>query len=301
MHEPVLLAATIESLNIRPNGVYVDCTYGRGGHTREILKWIGHGGRVLAIDRDLSAIEAGRKSLIDDRLELIYERFSNVGKLLESRQLREKVDGILMDLGVSSPQLDNADRGFSFRADGPLDMRMDRAQGVTAAEWLAAASESELRTCFRELGEERYSGRIARRIIEARRRDPIVTTLDLVAIIKRAVPASNARINPATRTFQAIRLKINAELEELSNGLRQASDCIGVGGRIVVIAFHSLEDRIVKRYFRNLCRAPFADLPHTDGPRFCLLTRKPLRPPDEEVERNPRARSARLRVLERIA
>lgn len=301
MHEPVLLAETIASLNIRPDGLYVDCTYGRGGHTREILRKLGSGGRVLAIDRDPTAVESGREFLSDTRLELVHARFSSVGQLLAMRQSWEQVDGILMDLGVSSPQLDNAERGFSFRAAGPLDMRMDPTVGPTAAEWLAATGEKELRTCFRELGEERFAGRIARKIVELRRQDPIVTTLDLVAVIKQAVPAGYARIDPATRTFQAIRLRINSELEELSTGLTQASETIGVGGRIVVIAFHSLEDRIVKRYFRDLCRPHPTQPPHGDGPRFRLQTRKPLRPREDEIERNPRARSARLRVLERIA
>jgi 16S rRNA (cytosine1402-N4)-methyltransferase len=289
------------SLNLRPDGVYVDCTYGRGGHTREILNRLGSGGRVLAIDCDPSAVESGRGSLIDARFELVHERFSRIGQLLETRQLREQVDGILMDLGVSSPQLDNPQRGFSFRAAGPLDMRMNPSAGPTAAEWLAAASEKELRTCLRELGEERFAGRIARKIVEVRRRDPIVTTLDPVAAIKQAVPAGYARIDPATRTFQAIRLRINSEMEELSTGLRRASECIAVGGRIVVIAFHSLEDRIVKRYFRDLSRPDPAQPAYDEGPRFRLPARKPLRPSAAEIRRNPRSRSARLRVLERTA
>jgi 16S rRNA (cytosine1402-N4)-methyltransferase len=301
VHEPVLLAETIESLSVRPTGVYVDCTYGRGGHTREVLKRLGRGGRLLAIDRDLEAIESGQKFLSDPRLELVHERFSKVGELLEVRQLREQADGILMDLGVSSPQLDDAKRGFSFRAGGPLDMRMDPTTGPSASEWLASVSEKELRECLWELGEERYARRIARKIVESRTLDPITTTLQLVAVIKRAVPGGKSRIDPATRTFQAIRLKINSELEELSSGLRQATDNINVGGRIVVLAFHSLEDRIVKRFFRDLCRPVDTYLPNSSGPRFHLHTRKPLRPSEEEIARNPRARSARLRVLERIA
>jgi 16S rRNA (cytosine1402-N4)-methyltransferase len=301
VHEPALLLETIESLSIKSDGVYVDCTYGRGGHTREILQRLGSGGRVLAIDRDPAAIESGREFLNDARLELVHGRFSGIGLLLEKRQLREQVDGILMDLGVSSPQLDDAERGFSFRADGPLDMRMDPTAGPSAAEWLAGASEKELRVCIRELGEERFAGRIAKRIVDVRRRHPIATTLELVAVIKQAVPAGRSRLDPATRTFQAIRLRVNSELEELADALERASEVVRIGGRIVVIAFHSLEDRIVKRYFRNLCRATGTPSPDTDARAFRLVTRKPLRPGEDETRRNPRARSARLRVVERIA
>ncbi len=301
MHEAVLLAETIESLNIRPAGVYVDCTYGRGGHTQELLKRLGSDGRLLAIDRDPDAIESGRRLLNDRRLELVHARFSKVGQLLEARQLREQADGILMDLGVSSPQLDDADRGFSFRGVGPLDMRMDPTTGPTAGEWLATVSEKELRECLWELGEERYARRIARKIVTARVSDPITTTVQLATLITQAVPGGKSKIHPATRTFQALRLRINSELEELSAGLVHASENLRVGGRVVVLAFHSLEDRIVKRYFRNLCRPtdPFdADMA---GPRFSLLMKKPLRPSEVELKRNPRARSARLRVLERVA
>lgn len=301
MHESVLLAETIGLLNIRPTGVYIDCTYGRGGHTRELLKKLGNGGRLLALDRDPEAIDSGHKTLSDARLELVHERFSRVGQLLEQRQLGEQVDGILMDLGVSSPQLDEAARGFSFRASGPLDMRMDPTTGPTASEWLADASEKELRECFWELGEERYARNIARKIAQVRSHDPIATTLQLATVIREAVPRGNSRIDPATRTFQAIRLKINSELEELSEGLRHATDNLNVGGRVVVLAFHSLEDRIVKRFFRDLCRSEDPYLSKSEGPRFQLQTKKPIRPGDAERKRNPRARSARLRALERIA
>lgn len=301
MHEAVLLAETIESLNIRPAGVYVDCTYGRGGHAQEVLQRLGSGGRLLAIDRDPEAIESGRGSLHDTRLELVHARFSKVGQLLEARQLREQADGILMDLGVSSPQLDDADRGFSFRGAGPLDMRMDPTTGPTASEWLANVSEKELRECLWELGEERYARRIARKIVAFRVNDPITTTLQLAALIKQVVPSGKTKIDPATRTFQALRLKINAELEELRTGLVHASENLRVGGRIVVLAFHSLEDRIVKRYFRDLCRPADPFTAASKGPQFHLPSRKPLRPSEAELTRNPRARSARLRVLERIA
>jgi len=301
VHEPVLLAETIELLNIRPNGVYVDCTYGRGGHTQVVLKRLGSGGRLLAIDRDPAAIESGRKFLSDTRLELVHERFSKVEELLEERQLREQADGILMDLGVSSPQLDDAERGFSFRGDGPLDMRMDPTNGPTVSDWLTVVGEKELRECLWELGEERYARRIARKIVEVRKKEPITTTLQLATLIKQAVPDGRMKINPATRTFQALRLKINAELEELSLGLRQATENIKIGGRVVVLAFHSLEDRIVKRYFRDLCRPAERYSSDLTTPQFYLHTRKPVRPNEAELSRNPRARSARLRVLERVA
>ena len=301
MHESVLLAESIELLNVRPDGVYVDCTFGRGGHTREILRNLGGQGRVLAIDRDPTAIGASEEFRDDGRLELVQDRFSRLEQILESRQLGEKIDGILMDLGVSSPQLDDAARGFSFRFDGPLDMRMDPSVGTSAAQWIASASESEIRDCLWELGEERHGRRIARKIVECRSQEPISTTLKLVAVIKRAVPGGYSRIHPATRTFQAIRLKVNSELEELERVLRQAADNIRVGGRVVAVSFHSLEDRMVKRYFRNLVRGPDSLLPQPNVEKFRLLTRKPVRPQDAELNQNPRARSARLRVLERVA
>jgi len=300
VHESVLLEEAIEFLRPARDGVYVDCTFGRGGHTREILARLGSGGRVIAIDRDPSAVVSGRETLNDARLELVHERFSCLEGILEMRKLREQVDGILMDLGVSSPQLDCAERGFSFRADGPLDMRMDPSQGVSAAAWLAAASEREIRECLWELGEERFARRIARKIVEVRQSRPIETTFELVAAIKQSVPLTNSRIDPATRTFQALRLKVNAELDELTRGLKQACESIKVGGRVVVIAFHSLEDRIVKRLFRNLAQAPDPFAADRRSREFKLVTRKPVRPGAAEIERNQRARSARMRVLERV-
>ena len=300
MHESVLLDETIEYLQPQGDGTFVDCTFGRGGHTRRILEELGKGGRVVAIDRDPSAIESGRETLNDTRLELVHARFSSLGQVLEARQLRECVDGILMDLGVSSPQLDDAARGFSFRATGPLDMRMDPSSGISAAEWLATASERDMRECFWELGEERFGRRIARKIAEARATRTIATTLDLVDVIRSAVPGSNTKIHPATRTFQALRLKINGELEELTAALDAACSSLRIGGRVVVIAFHSLEDRIVKRRFRDLGR-PQDTYGQAPSPvQFRVVTRKPVRPGDGEIERNPRSRSARLRVLERV-
>lgn len=299
MHESVLLAEAIASLNVRPQGVYIDCTFGRGGHTREILRKLGDAGRILALDRDPGAIESGQALAADPRLELVHAPFSRLEQILDSRQLLGQVDGVLMDLGVSSPQLDNPERGFSFRHSGPLDMRMDPTSGPSAADWLTDVSEKDLRECLWALGEERYARRIAKRIVEVRLREAIETTAQLAAIVRDAVPPSRGRIDPATRTFQAIRLRINSELEELTTGLQAAVASVRVGGRVAVLAFHSLEDRIVKRYFRQISRRP--DSTTAPGPEFGLLTRKPIRPTDDETRRNARARSARLRVLERVA
>ena len=297
VHEPALLKETLEALNIEPHGTYVDCTYGRGGHTREILARLSDAGRIIAIDRDPSAVESAAAVAGDPRVTLIHARFSHLEQLLEQRQLPMEVSGILMDLGVSSPQLDDPDRGFSFRARGPLDMRMDPTSGPSAAEWLAAVSERDLRACLKTLGEERYAGRIARKIVEQRKSSPITTTLELADLVRAAVPTAERRLDPATRTFQALRLRVNGELEELSNGLRQASQLLARGGRIAVIAFHSLEDRIVKRYFRDLARHTDAEIA---GRAYQVLTRKPIRASAEEIIRNARVRSARLRVLARV-
>ena len=283
----------MDCLKVHSDGCYVDCTFGRGGHSRAILARLGQGGRLIAIDRDPNAIESNRFD--DDRIELVYSPFSKLSELIDARQLRGDVDGVLMDLGVSSPQLDSAARGFSFRFDGPLDMRMDPNDGVPVSEWLAAVGERELADCLFQLGEERYARRIARKIVETRSREPIHTTVQLAAVVSAAVPRSSSKIHPATRTFQALRIKINDELEELRSCLQQAVELVSVGGRVVVIAFHSLEDRIVKRMFRDLSR-------NEHGTReYCLPFRKPIRPDEDEQRANPRARSARLRTLERAA
>jgi 16S rRNA (cytosine1402-N4)-methyltransferase len=300
VHASVLLRETIESLCIRADGVYVDCTFGRGGHTREVLHALDHRGRVLAIDRDHEAIAAGSELGADTRLEFVHEPFSRLDQILEVRHLRGNVDGFMMDLGVSSPQLDDAQRGFSFRFSGPLDMRMDPSAGMSAAQWLATVTETELREVLWELGEERFGRRIARKIIEGRARSPITTTSELVELVKQAAPRGRSRIHPATRTFQAIRLKVNSELDELRIGLQHAADNLRIGGRLVVISFHSLEDRIVKRFFRDLARVPDSFAPVEPTTKFRLVTKKSITPKSEEVQQNPRARSARLRVLERL-
>ncbi|MEM7465719.1 MAG: 16S rRNA (cytosine(1402)-N(4))-methyltransferase RsmH [Pseudomonadota bacterium] len=297
-HVPVMLLESLECLNIRPDGCYVDCTFGRGGHTTEILKRLNTEGRVVAIDRDPDAIDFGRETFTDSRLCLQHARFSELEAIAKDRGIHGSIDGVLVDLGVSSPQLDSPTRGFSFQSDGPLDMRMDPSQGLSAAQWLSQASEPDIVSCLRDFGEERHAKKIARYIVEDRETQAIETTSQLAALVKRAVPKANRqRIHPATRTFQALRILVNEELQEVSALLAQALRVINLGARVVVIAFHSLEDRIVKRFFRDTC----ANQHDASANQFKLPFRKPLRPAEEEQSQNSRARSARLRVIERTA
>lgn len=299
-HHPVMLRECLEQLQIKPDGCYVDCTFGRGGHTKAILECLGPRGRLFALDRDPSAIAYGQKNLHDSRLKLIQARFSQLEKICSAEVINGAVDGILIDLGVSSPQLDDAERGFSFQQDGPLDMRMDPSTGQSAADWLATAREDSIVTVLREFGEERHAKRIARFIVEDRESEAITTTAQLADLTRRAIPYANRqRIHPATRTFQALRIAVNEELKEVSEVLQQAVAIMSIGARLVVIAFHSLEDRIVKRFFRDVCKPQDSDLVAVK--RFHLPFRKPLRPDESEQQSNPRARSARLRVIERLA
>ena len=298
-HNPVMLRECLEQLQIKPDGCYVDCTFGHGGHTQAILECLGPHGRLFALDRDPSAIAYGQETLNDSRLKLVQARFSQLEKIASAEAIKGAVDGILIDLGVSSPQLDNAERGFSFQHDGPLDMRMDPSTGQSAADWLATAREDSIATVLREFGEERHAKRIARFIVEDRETEAITTTVQLADLARRAIPYANRqRIHPATRTFQALRIAVNEELKEVSEVLQQALAVMRIGARLVVIAFHSLEDRIVKRFFRDVCK------PHDDESgttkKFNLPFRKPLRPDESEQQNNPRARSARLRVIERL-
>ena len=298
-HNPVMLRECLEQLQVKPDGCYVDCTFGRGGHTQAILECLGPHGRLFALDRDPSAIAYGQETLNDSRLKLVQARFSQLEKIASAEAIKGAVDGILIDLGVSSPQLDNAERGFSFQHDGPLDMRMDPSTGQSAADWLATAREDSIATVLREFGEERHAKRIARFIVEDRETEAITTTVQLADLARRAIPYANRqRIHPATRTFQALRIAVNEELKEVSEVLQQALAVMRIGARLVVIAFHSLEDRIVKRFFRDACK------PHDDESgttkKFNLPFRKPLRPDESEQQNNPRARSARLRVIERL-
>ena len=301
-HVAVLAQEAIEALNIRSDGTYVDCTYGRGGHSRLILEKLGVGGRLIALDRDPEAVQAG-EALRDPRFSIVRSPFSRVREVLQELGVAG-VDGMLLDIGVSSPQIDDGRRGFSFRSDAPLDMRMDPDHRLSAAEWLATAEESEIREVIRNHGEERFAKQIAAAIVEARARGPVDTTRKLAALVADAVPTREPRQDPATRTFQALRIHVNQELEELSVVLPQCLALLGAGGRLVVISFHSLEDRIVKRFMRAQSRAD--DLPARlpvrarDLPQPLMrLIGRAVRASDAETSANPRARSAVMRVAER--
>ena len=313
-HVPVLLGPVLKGLRIKPDGCYVDGTFGRGGHSREILKQLDANGRLIGIDRDPQAIASAGNTLTDDpRVELIRGDFAQLRTLIGERQnaagdsLIGQVDGLLLDLGVSSPQLDEADRGFSFLRDGPLDMRMDPDAGVSASEWLATVDEIELRRIISKLGEERHAARIARAVVAARENAPIRRTSELAALVEAAVPAAHgkqrSRKHPATKTFQAIRIAINRELEQLESVLEQAVDVLKQGGRLCVISFHSLEDRMVKRFMRDSSREPepyrgMPSIPKAYRPKLRIIG-KAVVATAEEIAVNRRARSARLRVAER--
>jgi 16S rRNA (cytosine1402-N4)-methyltransferase len=304
-HAAVLAAEAVQALNVRPDGIYVDCTFGRGGHSIRILERLGPRGRLIALDRDPQAIAAGA-ALADARVSLVHARFSEVGAVLAARAIAQ-VDGVLLDLGVSSPQLDDAARGFSFRRDGPLDMRMDPTQGTSAAQWLAAAPEGEIREVIRTYGEERFAQQIAAAIVAARARGALGTTRQLAAVVAAAVRTREPGQDPATRTFQAVRIHVNQELEELSLTLPQCARLLAPRGRLVVISFHSLEDRIVKRFLAGEAhpeRAVPSRLPlravELPQPRLTLVG-KPVRASAAETAANPRARSAIMRVAERVA
>ena len=305
-HTSVMVKEVVEALNIRPDGTYVDATFGRGGHTRAILECLGPAGRVLAIDRDPDACRYGHEVFANEpRMLLVQARFSDLAAIIEREGLRQRITGMVFDLGVSSPQLDHASRGFSFQKQGPLDMRMDFSTGETVADWLSAVEEAELVRVLRELGEERYAKRIARAVVGARGHIPLTTTTELAALISQCVPTAEPGKHPATRTFQALRIKVNGELDELDVILSQIESLLSVNGRLVVISFHSLEDRRVKHFFRRCARGDRypPDLPITrDQIRPTLrLVGKLLRPTREEVDLNPRARSAVMRVAERTA
>jgi 16S rRNA (cytosine1402-N4)-methyltransferase len=292
LHEPVLLAAVIEWLRPQPDAVYVDATLGFGGHTAALID--AGAGRVVGIDRDAGALEQARQRLGSraDRVTFVHDDYRRVPAVLGDLGLAE-VQGIVADLGVSSMQIDEASRGFSFRQAGPLDMRMDRTTGMTLAERLVDVDDSELADVIFELGDERHSRRIARAIVAARDRGALTDTGVLASVVRRAAGGSGwQRIDPATRTFQALRIWVNDELGGLRTFLDVAPACLAPGGRLAVIAFHSLEDRAVKQRFRAL---------GTDDPRFRVLTKRPVSPGEDECSRNPRARSAHLRVLERVA
>lgn len=302
MHTPVLLQEAVDQLVTDAAGCYVDATLGRGGHARAVLERLGREARLLAIDRDPEAIACGERLFASDaRVCVAHSRFDRLGELLAEHGMVDGVSGVLLDLGVSSPQLDDPARGFSFLRDGPLDMRMDPGSGESAAEWLARAPEAEIARVLREYGEERFARRIAGAIVRERVQEPITTTARLAAVVARANPAWERDRHPATRCFQAIRILVNSELEALANVLRQACEALRPGGRLVVISFHSLEDRIVKRFIRDNSRAAAAPgLPVSMQPRLRPLGRA-QHASEAEVRANPRARSAVLRVAERLA
>ncbi len=302
-HTAVLLEQAVDGLKVRGDGCYVDCTFGRGGHSRLILARLGKAGRLVALDRDPQAVAAGGE-IDDGRFRMLHGRFGRLAELAAGAGVT-RADGILLDLGVSSPQLDNPARGFSFRHDAPLDMRMDPGAGEPAAAWLARASETEIREVIKNHGEERFAKQIAAAIVAARSRGPVGTTRQLAAIVAAAVPAREPQQDPATRTFQALRIHVNQELEELSLALPQCLELLATGGRLVVISFHSLEDRIVKRTLRDNAnpdrlprRLPLRahELPR---PRLRLIGRA-VRASAAEIAANPRARSAVMRIAEKL-
>jgi 16S rRNA (cytosine1402-N4)-methyltransferase len=304
-HTPVLLDEVLDGLAIKADGRYIDATFGRGGHSAAVLARLSARGRLLAIDRDPMAVAAAREKLGSDaRFSIVHGEFSRLGELVRGAGGGEW-DGVLLDLGVSSPQLDDASRGFSFMQDGPLDMRMNPAAGTTAAQWLARVSERDLERVIREYGEERFARRIAQAIVAARRTQPIDRTLQLADIVSAAVPRREPGKHPATRTFQAIRIHINNEFAEIEAALQAALDLLKPQGRLCVISFHSLEDQIVKRFIQKHSHDDpmYAGLPNIPAHARARLKRikGAIHPTEAEVARNPRSRSAVLRVAERRA
>jgi 16S rRNA (cytosine1402-N4)-methyltransferase len=306
-HRTVLLEEAINALaieGVRADGIYVDGTFGRGGHSRRILECLSAAGRLVAFDKDPQAIAVAHALMqSDDRFEVVHDSFASMGAVLAERGITQ-VDGILLDLGISSPQVDDAARGFSFRMDGPLDMRMDTSRGISAAQWLATASEQTIEKVIRDYGEERFAFQIAKAIVAGRSITPISSTRQLAEIVARAVKTREKGKDPATRTFQAIRIFINRELEELEIGLRGAFGCLAPNGRMAVISFHSLEDRMVKQFLAARAHAPqpdrrlpirAVDLPQ---PEMKLLAK--MKPSAAEIAANPRARSAVMRVAVRL-
>lgn len=304
-HTTVLLDEAVNALNIKPDGIYIDGTFGRGGHSRLILARLGEQGRLFAIDRDPQAIAAAAE-ITDPRFNIIHGPFSALADYADSRGLTGKIDGILLDLGVSSPQLDDAGRGFSFMRDGPLDMRMDPTKGLSAAQWLLQAEENDIAFVLKTFGEERFAKRIARAIVQRNLEQPMTRTRELADVIYHATPVKDKFKHPATRSFQAIRIWINSELEEIEQALKGSLNALAPSGRLSVISFHSLEDRIVKRFMREQSRGPQvpAGLPVTEEQLSQLGGRQlkalgKMMPGEAEVAENPRARSSVLRIAER--
>ncbi|HCU17144.1 rRNA small subunit methyltransferase H [Hafnia paralvei ATCC 29927] len=304
-HKTVLLDEAVNGLNLRSNGIYIDGTFGRGGHSRLILSQLGQEGRLLAIDRDPQAIAAAAE-ITDPRFSIIHGPFSDMATYVRELGLEGQINGVLLDLGVSSPQLDDAERGFSFMRDGPLDMRMDPTRGLSAAEWLMKAEEEDIAWVLKTFGEERFAKRIARAIVERNRLEPMTRTHELATLIANASPFREKHKHPATRSFQAIRIYINSELEEIERALNGALEILSPEGRLSVISFHSLEDRIVKQFIRHHSRGPQvpAGIPLTEAQLRSQGGRKlkalgKMKPSSDEVSANPRARSSVLRFAER--
>ena len=303
-HFSVLLAESVAGLNIKPDGIYIDGTFGRGGHSKAILDALGPNGRLLAIDQDPEAIAYANEHFQDERFEIQYGSFEEIKTYCEARGLVGKIDGVLLDLGVSSPQLDDAERGFSFMRDGPLDMRMNPEEGLSAKDWLAQVDEKTLKLVLQNYGEERFSGRIARVIKEEIVKGTLNTTLDLAELVKKASPKVDKNKHPATRTFQAIRIAVNRELDVLKNVLIAGMEVLAPQGRLSVISFHSLEDRIVKVYIRDQSKIKdlFPESPILIEVVEPILKKvgKPIFPSKAECQENKRSRSAVLRIAEKI-
>ena len=311
VHKPVLLDEVIEALNIHADGFYIDGTFGRGGHSREIIKRLGSKGRLLAFDKDPDAVmSVGKELMQDERFEIINKSFTMLMQHVKGYEIEAKISGILFDFGVSSPQLDDGQRGFSFRLDAPLDMRMNPSEGQTVAEWLSHAKESEIASVIYKYGEERASRRIAKTIVNTRVENPIITTRQLADLVCRVIPSRkngkrNRDIHPATKTFQALRIYINRELEEIKEVLPQAVDVLCSGGRLVAISFHSLEDRIVKRFMRDQSTPKtyppeLPIMPDSSGIQLKIIGKK-IRATKAEIDKNTRSRSATLRIAERCS
>ncbi len=306
-HISVLLEESISGLAIKPDGIYIDCTFGRGGHSGLILENLGPNGRLIAVDRDPTAIAAAEKYAADERFIIEHHGFADLQMIVDKHELSEKIDGILLDLGVSSPQLDEAERGFSFMKDGPLDMRMDTSRGQTAAEWLAVADVEDITWVLRTFGEEKHAWRIANAIVDEREVTPLTRTGQLAQLIKKTAPQREIKKHPATRSFQAIRMYINSELEQIEKVLAASLSVLSTGGRLVVISFHSLEDRLVKQFMKKHSQGkkvprgmPISEVELNKGKNLSLIGRK-LKPSKDEVEENVRSRSSVLRVAERLA
>jgi len=304
-HRPVLLKEAVEALAIKPAGFYLDGTFGRGGHSAEILAQLGESGKLLAMDQDPLAIEEAQEKFAGDtRFEIVRENFENMEALVASRKMMRQVNGVLLDIGVSSPQLDDASRGFSFIKPGPLDMRMNPDAGQSAAQWLASVDEYDLTTVLMHYGEEKFARRIANAIVETRKETEINDTVQLANIIEAAIPVKPKNKHAATKSFQAIRIHINRELEVLEHALQSGLNVLAVGGRLAVISFHSLEDRMVKRFFRKMSQGPQIpkDIPilAKDLEQPFKLIGKAIKPGKQEIQENPRSRSSVLRVIERV-